>query len=262
MDNADAGRQERDRALFDAISNEYCRKDMLSASRRARRQRLERTLSAIPPGPHDRVLEIGCGAGFAAGYLRGRYRSYTGIDPSAALIDLAREHNAGPGVRFEVSDLASMRGTEPFDVVFAIGVLHHIPGVERLMPSIGALLRPGGWLAVNEPQPGNPLIRAARRMRQRLEDGYSDEQEQFSHRELPMLLEGAGLSEIRVTPQGLLSTPFAEVILRPAWLARLMSAVACTLDPVLEGLLGPVGRWVSWNLIGTGRKGQAAHAGD
>ncbi len=261
MGNAKAEQQARDRALFDAISDDYCRKDMLPASRRARRQRLERTLSRIPLGPRARVFEVGCGAGFAASYLHGRYGSYLGIDPSAGLIDLARKHNAKPRARFETAELGSMAAGEPFDVIFMIGVLHHIPQIEQLMPRVGSLLRPGGWLAVNEPQSGNPLIRAARGVRQRLERGYSDEQEQFSYRELVRLLERAGLSEIRVVPQGLLSTPFAEAMMRPAWLARPMSALACALDPPLERLLGTLGRWVSWNLIGTGRKSRTLHAG-
>ncbi len=254
MDTAYAERQARDRALFDAISDEYCRKDLLPASRRARRLRLERTLSSVPLGSNDRVLEIGCGAGFAASYLQGRYRSYTGIDPSSQLIALARRHNAGPEVSFEVAELGSLDVGERFDVVFSVGVLHHIPGVERLMPQVGALLRPGGWLAINEPQPGNPLIRRARVIRKRLQESYSDEQEELSHRQLTDLLERAGLSEIRVVPQGLLSTPFAEVVLKPEWLARPLSAAACILDPPLERLLGSLGRRISWNLIAIGRK--------
>ncbi len=254
MNTAYAERQARDRALFDAISDEYCRKDLSPASRRARRLRLERTLSSVPLGPSDRVLEIGCGAGFAARYLRGRYRGYTGIDPSSQLIALARQYNARPDVRFEVADLGSMDVGERFDVVFSIGVLHHIPGVERLMPQVGALLRSGGWLAVNEPQPGNPLIRRARAIRKRLQESYSEEQDELSHQQLTDLLERAGLSEIQITPQGLLSTPFAEVVLKPGWLARPLSTVACVLDPMLERLLGPLGRRICWNLIAIGRK--------
>ncbi len=34
------------------------------------------------------ILEVGCGAGFAAEYLSGFYRSYTGIDHSEELIQI------------------------------------------------------------------------------------------------------------------------------------------------------------------------------
>ena len=45
---AEEDRAERDRALFDRIAREYCRKDLALASRVARRQRLMRTLVSVP----------------------------------------------------------------------------------------------------------------------------------------------------------------------------------------------------------------------
>ena len=54
--------------------------------------------------PGDRVLEIGCGSGQATTGFLALGLDVTGVDPGAALIDLARNKFAGAGaVRFEVS---------------------------------------------------------------------------------------------------------------------------------------------------------------
>ena len=57
-------------------------------------------------------------------------------------------------------------------------------------------------------------------------------------------------------PQGLLSTPFAEVIVPPQASMRKLAALACALDARQERRLG---RWLhplTWNVIAGGRKPQ------
>ena len=247
-------RQTRDRTLFDGVAERYCRKDLAPASRRARRERLERTVRWVPLSSRTRLLEVGCGAGFTAIYLSGRYRTYVGIDQSGKLIELARRHNAVPGAEFHAVGAASFRPEGRFDVVLMIGVLHHMERPGELLPHLVDLLVPGGWLVVNEPQSANPLIRAARRVRKRLASDYSEEQDQLSETQLRKLFEGAGLADVRLVPQGFFSTPFAEVMLRPASLARLLVAPACAADRLLEDALRPLMRAASWNLVAVGRR--------
>ncbi len=122
---AKRSRQERDPRLFDSIAAEYCRKDLLPASRRARRHRFECTLCRLPLSEWSRVLEIGCGAWFAATYLADRFGTYVGIDRSEKLIELARTYNARSGVTFHTTSIEDFRAGERFDLVFMIGVLHH-----------------------------------------------------------------------------------------------------------------------------------------
>ena len=251
---APGSRQSRDRSLFDAAARGLCRKDLAPASRRARRQRLERTVRWAPLSETTRLLDVGCGAGFSATYLRGRYGTYIGIDHSEKLIELARRHNAGPGVEFHAIDAEAFRPEERFDVVLLIGVLHHLERPAEVMARLVDLLAPGGAVVANEPQPANPLIRAARAARKRLEADYSDEQEELSAAQLRDLFEGAGLTNVRLVPQGLFSTPFAEVVLRPAALARLLVGPACAADRLLEDALRPLMRLASWNLVAVGRR--------
>ena len=247
-------KQDRDRQLFDEIAATWCRKDLAPASRAARRRRLQCTLRPIPLGARCRVLEVGCGAGFAAGYLRGRYDEYVGIDHSPKLIDYARAQQDHPGVTFDARPIAEFRPDRSFDVVFMIGVLHHLADLDGDLRHLLSLLKPGGWLAANEPQPGNPLIHLARRVRKRVDGAYSPDQRELSGRDLRGALRDAGFTQIRIIAQGVLSTPFAEVVMRPQWLALPLAHIACAADSVLDPTLGRLLPAVSWNLICVGRR--------
>ncbi len=245
---------DRDRDLFDDIAERYAAKDLRPASRLARRLRLEQTLRALPPIERPAIVELGCGAGFAADYLSGQYASYVGVDHSARLIDLARSLNTFAGTRFEVSDVREVHGHTSADVVLMIGVLHHLADPREALSSAVRLLRPGGWLVVNEPQRANPLIGLARRMRKAVDGDYSRDQREMTSSELRRLLSDAGLRDTSITPQGVFSTPFAEVLTGPEWAARQASALACRIDRALERRLGPALRPLTWNLVAAGRR--------
>ena len=88
-----------DRARFNAIALEYCRKDLSPAASVARRHRLRQTLRPIVLDGKLSILEVGCGAGFSARYLEGMYSSYTGLDYAENLIEYARQHLSGDHVR-------------------------------------------------------------------------------------------------------------------------------------------------------------------
>lgn len=211
-------------------------------------------MRCVPLTPAADLLEIGCGAGFAASYLKGNYGSYVGIDQSQQLIDLARSYNASDVAHFHVSDITAYQPCKRFDGIFMIGVLHHLTHPERILKHAVDWLVPNGWLVVNEPHPANPLFSYARRVRKRIHKDYSTEQEEIAGEQLVGMFTEAGLGDIFLRPQGLLSTPFAEVIVRPLPLARMLAAPACTADRVLEKVAGPVLRHLSWNLIAAGRR--------
>lgn len=247
-------RESRDRALFDGIAEQYARKDLHPASSVARRQRLLRTLAAAPLPAKPALLEAGCGAGFSARYLDGWFGSFVGIDYAEGLVASARRHNAVPNARFVAGNIKELDLDQSFDAVVMIGVLHHLDDVDAAMAQLVGTLRPGGWLLANEPQPGNPLVRLARSARKRMDGGYSDEQDQLSADQLKTIYQRAGLLDVAVVPQGLISTPFAEVPMGPAWLTRPITRACCAFDTVSERALGRLLGRVSWNLIARGRK--------
>ena len=101
---AKAGRPREDVvALFDAIS----------------------ALSVLPGS----ILEVGCGGGYNSELVASRFPSidYTGVDISAAMIDIAKEHYAAR--RFAVGSAYELEFADSsFDVVLDGVALLHMPG--------------------------------------------------------------------------------------------------------------------------------------
>ena len=245
-------RGSRDRALFDRIAHAYAKKDLYEPCRVARRARLQRTIALTGQGPDADMLEVGCGAGFAAEYLEGRFGAYTGIDYSEELIAYASQRHAAPNITFHAVDLYEWRCDSAFDVIFAIGVLHHMPDIPRAMSLMCAMLKPGGHLVVNEPQPANVVFHGLRKLRAMVDSAYSSEQEELEASRLVEYFERAGLDDINTSAQGLLSTPFAEVPLSPHALSHPMSRLACRIDAWLEDYFRNALKGVAWNVIVAG----------
>lgn len=94
-----------------------------------------------------RVCEVGCGNG----YLLSRYAAHgalvTGVDLTERGIELSRR-------RFELAGLPGtfVQGnaeelpldTASFDLVLSMGVLHHVPAIERAVAQIHRVVKPGG----------------------------------------------------------------------------------------------------------------------
>ena len=116
------------------------------------------------------------------------------------------------------------------------------------------LLKPNGWLIANEPQPANPAISLARQIRKRFDHNYSADQKELSGDELYEAFDALGLQSIQLSPQGLFSTPLAEVMFSPQWLMSPISTLACYTDKFLERTAGKALSRLTWNLIIAGQK--------
>lgn len=100
----------------------------------------------IRPRPGDRILEIGCGPGTIVPYLPAT--EYVGFDASAEYIEQARMRF--PGAKFvcdRVSEFTLPQG-DRFDIVLALGILHHLDNEEalQLFRIAHDALKPGGKL--------------------------------------------------------------------------------------------------------------------
>jgi SAM-dependent methyltransferase len=104
---------------------------------------LESWLEGLPSAP--RLLELGPGTGQLALYARG-------LGARVSAIDLSPENVAycqARGIRAMVGDLrqlGQLEGMGPFDGVYAINVLLHVPRAEHaaVLSGIGRQLVPGG----------------------------------------------------------------------------------------------------------------------
>ncbi len=118
---------------------------------RARRSELARALDAAIAGD-ARVLEVGCGTGQMSLFLATADRVVVGADFQRASLKLARDAAARlgiGGVGFVETDLnAPGLRAGAFDVVLALGVLHHTPDPRAAFRAVARLARPGGVLVI------------------------------------------------------------------------------------------------------------------
>jgi ubiquinone/menaquinone biosynthesis C-methylase UbiE len=117
---------------------------------------------AVPPGVPRRdvqVLDVACGPGNMAVTLAEAGFSVVGVDPYAALVELAREKRRArhlANVAFRHGDLAAGHTFKArmFDQVVSIHSLYLHPAPRRLLQEAQRVLKPGGHaLFVNRTRP-------------------------------------------------------------------------------------------------------------
>jgi SAM-dependent methyltransferase len=145
---------------------------------RAARSDLARSLDAAIPGD-ARVLEVGCGTGQMCLFLASADRIVVGADFQRASLVLGRDAAARlriPGVHFvETNLLAPGLREAAFDVVLALGVLHHTADPRAAFRAIAGLVRPGGFVVVT-------LYHTLARLPHRLRRGVA---RMFGYRRVP-----------------------------------------------------------------------------
>lgn len=129
-------------------------------------KKARRTIVAehLRPDAGDELLDLGCGPAELLAHLPDGTR-YSGIDISPEYIARAHERHGTRG-RFEVADASQLAlGTRRFDLVFAVGLLHHLDDAQavRLMRDVAALLTSTGRFVSVDPvytDRQNPFARA------------------------------------------------------------------------------------------------------
>jgi arsenite methyltransferase len=115
-----------------------------------------RTCTALDPGPGERLLDLGCGPGYLAIDLAGAVGErghVTAVDPSEAMLAVAREEVAARGVGDRVTVTSGEAGRLPLedrsvDGVTVVQVLEHLDDVPGALDEVHRVLRPGGRLVV------------------------------------------------------------------------------------------------------------------
>ena len=167
----------------------------------AGRLRAERRAALIAQGgrlgPGANVLEIGCGTGLFTEYFARTGARLIAVDLSSELLEIARAKDL-QGVEFREQPFETCDLDGPFDAVVASSVLHHLE-LPDAWTKIFALLKPGGYMSLAEPNMLNPQIYAERHFRSWFPQVSPDETA-FVRWQVRRVLERAGFRDVRITP--------------------------------------------------------------
>jgi 2-polyprenyl-3-methyl-5-hydroxy-6-metoxy-1,4-benzoquinol methylase len=152
-----------------------------------------------------RVLDLGCGGGHNGAMLKkAGAREVVGVerDPGAASEARKRLDRVVEGdlARLDPADL----GDEPFDAILASDVLEHLLNAEEVLARAVTRLRPGGAVVLSLPNVSNVYVISQLLLKTwpRRRSGIFDRTHVrwFAKRDMVRLLEGAGLTVLRVEP--------------------------------------------------------------
>ncbi len=99
----------------------------------------------------QKVLEVGCGIAVDGRYLSENGIDYQAVDLSIESLALAKEHFRQHELprRFTNADATRLPFADnSFDLVFSIGVLHHVPDTKAACREVARVLKPAGNLRV------------------------------------------------------------------------------------------------------------------
>lgn len=103
--------------------------------------------------PSDRIIDLGCGSGIFSNYLAEKGCFVTGIDGSAAMIDLCERQKTSVNAQFFQASLplTYLEYFAPQDVVLMSSFLEYIADPVWMLVQVETLLRPNGLLIVSIP---------------------------------------------------------------------------------------------------------------
>jgi SAM-dependent methyltransferase len=91
-----------------------------------------------------RVAEIGCGNGRFLRVMARHAAKVVGIDPGDSVVNAQAWTRGLDNVEVLRASVYDLPALPPFDHVFSIGVVHHLPDPARALTVMRSLLKPGG----------------------------------------------------------------------------------------------------------------------
>ena len=93
-----------------------------------------------------RVLDVGCGGGVLTEGLAALGAEVTGIDASAAVLEVARAHGQDRGINYELATAEVYAQTHKahFDVITCMELVEHVPDPASLIQACARQVKTGG----------------------------------------------------------------------------------------------------------------------
>ena len=242
--DVESDRARREREHFDELAGKQAEAwwgHLGPAGRRRARRRAELVVGHASVRAGDRVLEIGCGGGFFTSQLVAALATgviLTSVDISPELIERARSRPELAGrahLALEVANVEALPCADAaFDAVVGSSILHHLD-LDRALPELYRVLKPGGRFVFAEPNAFNPLVALERRFRIGWRaDQVSQDESAINRFKLARRLAEAGFTVDRITPFDFLHP------LTPRFLQALVSQAGrvCEIVPILREIAG------------------------
>ena len=107
---------------------------------------------AVNLSPRMTAVDVGCGTGRLSILLADRVGSVVVTDPSAGMVQVARERIEAAELSDRLRAVRADLTTDPldgaYDVVWSCMALHHVQNLDGLLRSVAGLLVNGGRLAI------------------------------------------------------------------------------------------------------------------
>lgn len=108
--------------------------------------------AATEPFKGLKILDVGCGGGLVSEPLARLGASVTAIDAGERNIDVARHHAGTVGLAIDYRNAQPedlLAEGETFDIVVSLEVIEHVADLPAFLAACGALVRPGGGMALS-----------------------------------------------------------------------------------------------------------------